>query len=46
MLFLVGLQKEGLDKETLIAQRIYTDAENWTYKVVYPKDYKGDFNDM
>ncbi|MCU7551359.1 hypothetical protein OCK74_19715 [Chitinophagaceae bacterium LB-8] len=40
------LKKEGLEKETLIAQRIYTDAENWSYKVVYPKDYQGEFNDM
>jgi hypothetical protein len=40
------LKKEGLDGETIIAQRIYTDADNWTYKVVYPKDHKGAFNEM
>ena len=40
------LKREGIEKETVVAQRIYNGAKDWTYKVVYPKNYKGQFNDL
>jgi hypothetical protein len=40
------IKKEGIDKETVIAERVYTAPGDWTHKVIFPKDYKGEFNDM
>lgn len=40
------ITKEGIYKETVIAERIYTATDEWTYSVIYPKDYKGLFTDL
>lgn len=40
------LTKKGIHNETVIAERVYTAPDDWTHKVIYPKDYEGDFNDM
>lgn len=40
------IKKEGIDKETVIAERLYTAPGDWIHKVIFPKDYKGEFNDL
>jgi hypothetical protein len=35
-----------LEKQTVIAQREYISQNNWTYKVIYPRNFKGKFTEM
>jgi hypothetical protein len=40
------LKKEAIEKESVIAERIYLGPNDWTHKVIIPKNFKGEFNDM
>jgi hypothetical protein len=40
------LSKEGLDTKVTIARRIYTEAEDWFYEVLYPTQYNSVFMSM
>ena len=40
------LRKENLLDHVLIAKRIMTSAEDWSYEIVYPIEYEGVFNQM
>lgn len=40
------LKEEGLLDHVLIAKRIMTTKEDWSYEVVYPTGYQGVFNQM
>ena len=45
-IILKELSKVGLDKKTIIARRINTEAENWFYEVIYPSNFTGVFLTM
>jgi hypothetical protein len=40
------LREENLLGQVLIAKRIMTSPEDWSYEVVYPLEYEGVFNQM
>ena len=40
------LRKENLLDHVLIAKRIMTSAEDWSYEIVYPIEYEGVFNPL
>ena len=40
------LREENLLDHVLIAKRIMTSAEDWSYEIVYPIEYEGAFNQM
>ena len=40
------IKKHRIDKETVIAERVYTAPGDWIHKVIFPKGYKGGFKDM
>jgi len=40
------LNEAGLAGNCLVAKRVYTTDEDWSYDVVYPVAYAGVFDDM
>ncbi len=45
-LIMERLNEAGLASDCLVAKRVYTADEDWSYDVVYPVAYAGVFDDM
>ena len=40
------LKEKKLESTTVIGHRIYISSDDWDYKIIYPENYKGEFNTM